>query len=97
MAQIQSVGIAGFGTMGSGIAEVIARAGIPVKGYVPDDRAVAIGHARLEYSTQRAVDGAKMTADERDALIGLISVGTDPNALADVDLLIEAVPVVLEL
>lgn len=97
MTQIQSVGIAGFGTMGSGIAEVIARSGIPVVAYVPDERAVALGVARLEYSTQRAVDGGKMTAEEREELLSRVSVGTDANALADTDLVIEAVPEDLEL
>lgn len=97
MTQIQSVGIAGFGTMGSGIAEVVARSGIPVIAYVPDERAAALGRARLEYSTQRAVDGGKITATERDDILARVSVGTTVDALADADLVIEAVPEDLEL
>ncbi len=97
MSAIESVGLAGFGTMGSGIAEVVARAGIPVVAYVPNPRAEAIGRARLEFSTERAVAGGKLTSDERDSILGLVTTTTSANDLADVDLVIEAVPEDLEL
>ena len=95
--EIASVGIAGFGTMGAGIAEVVARAGIPVVAYAPHERAVTLGHARLEYSTERAVEGGKLTATERDELLGRVRTTTELSDLAGCDLVIEAAPEDLEL
>ena len=92
MTAIASVGLAGFGTMGSGIAEVVARKGIPVIAYVPNERAAAIGRARLEFSCERAVERGKLDEAGRQAILDGVVTTTDPSALADVDLLIEAVP-----
>ncbi|MDQ1250606.1 MAG: 3-hydroxybutyryl-CoA dehydrogenase [Actinomycetota bacterium] len=97
MSQIAHVGLAGFGTMGSGVAEVIARAGIPVIAYVPNERAAAIGQARLEFSTERAVERGKLTAEQRQEVLDAITVTTAAADLADVDLVIEAVPENLDL
>lgn len=95
--EISSVGIAGFGTMGAGIAEVIARSGIPVVAYAPHDRAVTLGQARLEFSTERAVEGGKLTAAERDELLGRVRTTSQLADLADCELVIEAAPEELEL
>lgn len=95
--EISSVGIAGFGTMGAGIAEVIARSGIPVVAYAPHDRAVTLGQARLEFSTERAVEGGKLTAAERDELLGRVRTTSQLADLADCELVIEAAPEDLEL
>lgn len=97
MSEIQSVGIAGFGTMGAGIAEVVARAGIDVVAYAPNDRAVALGRARLEFSTERAVEGGKATAAERDELLARVRTTTDLADLGSCDLVIEAAPEDLQL
>ena len=83
--------------MGAGIAEVVARAGIPVVAYAPHERAVTLGHARLEYSTERAVEGGKLTATERDELLGRVRTTTELSDLAGCDLVIEAAPEDLEL
>lgn len=83
--------------MGAGIAEVVARSGLPVVAYAPHERAVALGHARLEYSTERAVEGGKLTATERDELLGRVRTTTDVADLAGCDLVIEAAPEDLEL
>ncbi len=92
MSAIESVGLAGFGTMGSGVAEVVARAGIPVIAYVPNPRAEAIGQARLEFSTERAVERGKLSEEERQAMLALVTTTTNAADLANVDLVIEAVP-----
>ena len=97
MSHIETVGLAGFGTMGSGVAEVVARAGIPVIAYVPNERAAAIGQARLEFSTERAVERGKMTSEERATVLAVVTVTTTVADLANVDLVIEAVPENLEL
>ena len=92
MTGIEKVGVAGFGTMGTGITEVIVRAGVPVVAYAPDDAAAASGRARLENSTARAVERGKMTGGERETVLEQIVVTTELADLADCDLVIEAAP-----
>jgi 3-hydroxybutyryl-CoA dehydrogenase len=90
--EISKVGVVGCGTMGSGICEVVARAGLPVAYVDVSDEAVRAGRERIEASLDRAVAGGKIDADEREAVLGRISGGTDYAGLADADLVIEAVP-----
>ncbi|WP_053205145.1 3-hydroxybutyryl-CoA dehydrogenase [Jiangella muralis] len=96
-AQIARVGVVGLGTMGAGIAEVFARAGLDVVGVERDDAALAAGRGHLDTSTGRAVKRGKLTADEQAALVGRIEFSTDLAALAAADLVVEAVPERLEL
>jgi 3-hydroxybutyryl-CoA dehydrogenase len=95
--EFQQVGVIGLGTMGAGIAEVFARNGLSVVAVDKDDAAVARGRGHIEGSTARAVERGKLTADEHEALLGRITFGTDMDALAEVDLVVEAVPEQLEL
>ena len=90
--ELQSVGVVGLGTMGAGIAEVLARIGVSVIGIETDDEAAARGRAHLEHSTSRALDRGKLTASERDDLLARVQIGSDLKALADVELIIEAIP-----
>ncbi|WP_018640732.1 3-hydroxyacyl-CoA dehydrogenase family protein [Parafrankia elaeagni] len=85
------VGVVGLGTMGAGIAEVLARAGIEVVGVEKDDAGLARGRGHLEHSTQRAVDRGKISVEERAELLGRIDSGTDLAAVADCPLVIEAI------
>lgn len=86
-----AVGILGCGLMGSGIAEVAARAGHEVRVYEIDRGALEAGQARVEQSLERGVGKEKLTPRERDAAVSRISYGTDLGALSDRDLVIEAV------
>jgi 3-hydroxybutyryl-CoA dehydrogenase len=86
------VGVVGLGTMGTGIAEVLARHGIEVVGVEVDDDATARAQSMIEASTQRAVGGEKITADERTALLGRITLSAQLSAVADCQLVIEALP-----
>jgi 3-hydroxybutyryl-CoA dehydrogenase len=95
--EFQQVGVIGLGTMGAGIAEVVARTGLTVVAIEVDEAGVERGRGHLENSTGRAVSGGKMTEEEQRALLGRISYGTDLNALTDVDLVVEAVPEHLDL
>jgi 3-hydroxybutyryl-CoA dehydrogenase len=95
--QITTVGIVGCGTMGSGIAEVCARAGYAVAFREISDEAVEAGLARIRHSMDRAVAGGKISAEERDAALARISGGTALEPLKDADIVIEAVPESLEL
>jgi 3-hydroxybutyryl-CoA dehydrogenase len=77
--------------MGSGIVEVFARSGLTVIGVEVDEAAVARARGMLDASTARAVEGGKLTAEDRTALLGRVSLGHDPAALAELDLIVEAV------
>lgn len=88
---IERVGVVGCGLMGSGIAEVCARAGLPVAVVEAGPQAAAAGRQRIEESLARAVQRGKLSAEARDAAAGLITVGSDLAALADRDLVVEAV------
>ncbi|MDT4911760.1 MAG: 3-hydroxybutyryl-CoA dehydrogenase [Pseudonocardiales bacterium] len=95
--EFQQVGVVGLGTMGAGIAEVFARNGLTVVAVDKDEAAVARGRGHIEGSTARAVERGKLTPDEHEALLGRITFGTDLAALAEVDLVVEAVPEHLDL
>jgi 3-hydroxybutyryl-CoA dehydrogenase len=95
--EFQQVGVVGLGTMGAGIAEVFARTGLQVVAVEKDEDALARGRGHVEGSTNRAVDRGKLTADEQEALLGRITFGTDMGALAEADLVVEAVPEHLDL
>ncbi|WP_170126025.1 3-hydroxyacyl-CoA dehydrogenase family protein [Nocardioides speluncae] len=91
-----TIGVIGLGTMGAGIAEVFARNGVTVIGVELNDEAVERGRQHLEHSTGRAVARGKLTEDEQKALLDRISFATDLKALADAELVVEAVVESLE-
>ncbi|MER5726855.1 3-hydroxybutyryl-CoA dehydrogenase [Streptomyces sp. NPDC002138] len=84
----ERVGIVGCGLMGSGIAEVCARAGRDV---VVMEATAATGLRRITRSPARAADAGKLTVAERDAALARITMATDTAPMADRDLVIEAV------
>ena len=90
--EIRKVGIVGCGTMGSGIAEVVARNGRDVVFVEVDGDAVTRGRERIEGSLDRQLDRGRLEQDERDAIAGRIDGSTDYGALSDCDLVVEAVP-----
>ncbi|MFI9010209.1 3-hydroxyacyl-CoA dehydrogenase family protein [Actinosynnema sp. NPDC053489] len=90
--QFSTVGVVGLGTMGAGIAEVLARTGVTVVAVDVDEAGLARGRGHLDHSTDRAVAGGKLSAEERDATLARISYATSLDALAGADLVIEAVP-----
>ncbi|GAB3714239.1 3-hydroxybutyryl-CoA dehydrogenase [Amycolatopsis oliviviridis] len=94
--EISSVGVIGLGTMGAGIAEVLARSGVSVVAVEIDDDGVHRGRGHLEHSTERAVSGGKLDAGGRSDLLGRIRYTTSLSELSDVDLVIEAIPENLE-
>lgn len=88
---VTAVGVAGAGFMGSGIAETVARAGIPVTLYEPAERALARSRERIDQSVARAVKGAKLSPQEGVRLVERIVWSTDLADLEDADVVIEAV------
>jgi 3-hydroxybutyryl-CoA dehydrogenase len=90
MSEISRVGVVGCGLMGSGIAEVCARAGLDVVVREIDNPAASAGRKRIEASLDRAVKAGKLTEPERDAALDQITITTELGDLADRDLVIEA-------
>jgi len=87
---IERIGVVGGGLMGSGIAEVNARAGASVVVVEVSDAAVDAARDRIESSLQRAVSRGKLAEADRDATLEAIRFTTDLEALADRELVIEA-------
>ncbi|MGD6741786.1 3-hydroxybutyryl-CoA dehydrogenase [Streptomyces sp. BH106] len=88
---IRRIGVVGAGQMGAGIAEVCARAGLDVVIREVTDEAAAAGRRRITSSLDRALRKDKLTESERDATLAGLLVTTDLDALADRDLVIEAI------
>jgi 3-hydroxybutyryl-CoA dehydrogenase len=87
---IETVGIIGAGTMGNGIAQICAAAGILVTMVDISDAAVARGLATVGNSLDRLVKKDKLTAADKDAALSRITGTTDRAKLATCDLVIEA-------
>jgi 3-hydroxybutyryl-CoA dehydrogenase len=87
---IQTVGIIGAGTMGNGIAQICAAAGLSVVMVDISDAAVNRGLATVGGSLERLVKKEKMSAADREATLKRITGTTDRAKLADCDLVIEA-------
>ncbi len=95
--EFTTIGVVGLGTMGAGIVEVFAREGLQVVGIEPTDELLDRGRGHLKHSTDRAVARGKLSEADRDALVGRVRFTTSFEALADVDMMIEAVPERLDL
>jgi 3-hydroxybutyryl-CoA dehydrogenase len=83
------VSVIGGGLMGSGIAEVCARAGLDVVVVESDAERAEAGRKRLTASLERAQQRGKL--DDAAAVLARIDLVTDPAALADRDLVVEAI------
>ncbi|WP_406140062.1 3-hydroxybutyryl-CoA dehydrogenase [Streptomyces sp. NBC_01089] len=89
---ISKVGVIGCGLMGSGIAEVCARAGLDTLVYEVSPAALTAGRNRVEQSLGKATDRGRLTAQERDLAREALRFTTDLDAFADRDLAVEAAP-----
>src|SRR5829696_8504781 len=89
--EIRTVGVAGSGTMGAGIAIVAARAGF--RTIVYDTRQDALDRARkqTEGFFAKTVERMKLTQPEVDAIMSSLEGSTDIAVLASCDIVIEAV------
>jgi 3-hydroxybutyryl-CoA dehydrogenase len=88
---ITRIGVVGAGTMGNGIAQVFAQSGFEVR--LCDQVPAAIDRARgsIEKSLAKFVDKGRMTPPDRDAALARLSAGSDLDALADADYVVEAI------
>ena len=87
---IETIGIIGAGTMGNGIAQVCAVAGVPVTMIDISDEAVTRGLTTLGSSLDRLVKKDKLTSADKETALSYITGSTDKGKLASCDLVIEA-------
>ena len=88
--EIKKVGVVGCGLMGSGIAEVCARAGYDTLVREVDESLLAKGMERLHRSMSGAVERGKLSEEDRNAAAERLRGTTRLEELADRDLVIEA-------
>ncbi|MEV0413744.1 3-hydroxybutyryl-CoA dehydrogenase [Streptomyces sp. NPDC050448] len=89
---LQTIAVVGLGTMGTGIAEVLARAGREVIGIDISDTATRRATASLAAATARSVTRERLTEQEREGVLARFRTFTELTAAADADLVIEVVP-----
>lgn len=89
--EIKTVGVAGCGLMGSGIAEVSAKAGFDVVVREIDQRALAAGRKRIFKSLDRAVSKGKLDQAAREDALARMTFTTSLDDFADCDLVVEAI------
>ena len=91
MSEIERVGVVGCGLMGSGIAEVCARAGLDVVVREVNETALSAGRKRIEGSLDKAVRSGKLPEAERDSALARLRYTTEFGEFADRQLVVEAV------
>jgi 3-hydroxybutyryl-CoA dehydrogenase len=91
LSEVDTVGVVGAGTMGSGIAQVAATAGYDVVMRDVEQSLVDDGFDRIDDSLSRLVDGENLSREAADAARERIEGTTATADLADADLVVEAV------
>ncbi|QER86823.1 3-hydroxyacyl-CoA dehydrogenase family protein [Streptomyces tendae] len=92
LSPLRTIAVVGLGTMGTGIAEVLAAAGRDVVGIDISEAQAAKCVAALEASTARAVERGRLTGRQREELLARVTTATALSAAADADLVIEVAP-----
>src|SRR3982074_43868 len=91
MGEMCRVGVVGLGTMGSGIAEICARADLDVLVTEVDDVALEAGRERIARSLSRGVLAGKLSEAQRAAAFTHLTFTTGLGAVGDRELVVEAV------
>ena len=94
---IERIAVLGAGQMGNGIAQVAACAGYEVVMIDIKQDYLDKGLAAIENSLSRVVKKERMTQQDADAAISLISTSTEKTSASDADLVVEAIPEIPEL
>lgn len=95
--QVEQFGVVGTGTMGSGIIEVAAKAGIQVVAFDVDAAAIEAGKKRIESSLNRAVSRSKLSEDESQEAQARINWTTELTEMSPCQFVVEAAPESLKL
>jgi 3-hydroxybutyryl-CoA dehydrogenase len=90
MTSLQTIGVIGAGTMGSGIAQACAVVGLSVTMIDVDEAAVARGRNAVSSSLDRLVKKEKLSAADKEAALNCIAGTTDYGALRKCDFVVEA-------
>ena len=91
MSEIKKVAVLGLGTMGAGIAQVCAQAGLETVCYDVTQAFIDKGTATIHKNLEIAVSKGKASQEHADTTKALLSSSTELESLTDVDLVIEAV------
>jgi len=91
MSDLHRVGVVGAGTMGHGIAQVAAQAGMDVRLVDVAPAALEQGVEKIGRSLDKLASKGKLSAEEAEAAKGRISPGAELSVLADRELVVEAV------
>jgi 3-hydroxybutyryl-CoA dehydrogenase len=88
---VERIGVVGLGAMGAGIAQVAVEAGFDVVGREVTAELGEAAAGRIVHFLTRKVEKGQRTEDERDAAVARLATTTELDALADCDLVIEAI------
>jgi 3-hydroxybutyryl-CoA dehydrogenase len=88
---MKNIVVIGGGTMGNGIAHTAAASGFDVTLVDVNEGILQRAVSTITANLQRGVDKGKMTAEERDAIVGRIKPNTSVEAVGDADIVIEAI------
>lgn len=88
---MQKIGVLGAGTMGAGIAQAFASAGLTVVLRDVSDALVASGVATIQKNLDRQVSKGTLSEIEHQAILGRVESATDLEAVAECDLIVEAI------
>jgi 3-hydroxybutyryl-CoA dehydrogenase len=88
---MKQIVVIGAGTMGNGIAHTAAASGFDVTLIDVAEAFLERGMSTISTNLQRGVDKGKMTADEKQQILGRIKATSDVNAAANADIVIEAI------
>jgi 3-hydroxybutyryl-CoA dehydrogenase len=97
MREIRSIAVVGAGVMGAGIAQVAAESGLPVTLFDPMDGATSRARQRIAGFLERKVGKGQLSTEDANAAVDRIEEAAALSGLADCDLVVEAVPEVLDL
>ena len=95
--KIGSIAVLGAGQMGAGIAQVASCSGLPVVMIDIEQKYIDKGIGTIEKSLSKLVSKERMTQEEADVAMSLISTSVSRQAASDADLIIEAIPEVASL
>ena len=89
--EVETVGVVGLGTMGAGIAQVCAQAGVDTVGVEVSAELGERARERIAHFLGRGVEKGRLTAEDRDAALARFRLSTEREELAGCDLVIEAI------